>query len=185
MRIIRFFYWYRFLNWTAFSFQSKAIAKLKEFECIPTLGNDSFELNSESKNNVEKGDNDSNKPSTIEHIDNKIRDEGKTIDIEKPQNVPHSNEHNLDNEDYASTTENVENSSGSSQGGITRENSVEKDDIDLSSPYDTPEDKKDAVQIEISNGSKVKDDSKLSPPSNMEPPTSTKLSVKDRMAIGK
>ena len=163
-------------------FQSKAIAKLKEFECIPTLGNDSFELNSENKNSVEKGDNDSNNSSTIELIDSNVADQGKTIDTAKPQNIPHINENNLDNEDDASTTENVENSSSSSPGGITRENSVEKDDID---PYDTTEDKKDAVQIEISNGSQVKDDSKLSPPSNMEPPISTKLSVKDRMAIGK
>ena len=90
----------------------------------------------------------------------------------------------LEMEEDANNVENIDNASSSSPEEVTRENSVEKDDIEPSSPEEINEDKK-VSHTKITGKIKPNDDLKLLAPSNMVPPTSSKMSVKDRMAIGK
>ena len=77
----------------------------------------------------------------------------------------------------------AENTSSSSPGELTRENSLEKDDGEPSSPDDAHGEKKDTHLSNISEN-KLIDDSISNPSSNMVPPETTSITVKDRMAIG-
>ena len=77
----------------------------------------------------------------------------------------------------------AENTSSSSPGELTRENSLEKDDGEPSSPDDANGEKKDTQFSNISENQLI-DDSISNPSSNMVPPETTSITVKDRMAIG-
>ena len=105
-------------------------------------------------------------------------------ETDSSQIVPHNEATDIDMDDDTSNVENIDNASSSSQGGVTRENSVEKDDVGTSSPEETNEDNK-SLQVRNNTKNRSKDESKELPRSLMEPPDSSKMSVKDRMAIGR
>ena len=105
-------------------------------------------------------------------------------ETDSSQIVPHNEATDIDMDDDTSNVENIDNASSSSQGGVTRENSVEKDDVGTSSPEETNEDNK-SLQIRNNTKNRSKDESKELSRSLMEPPDSSKMSVKDRMAIGR
>ena len=77
----------------------------------------------------------------------------------------------------------AENTSSSSPGELTRENSLEKDDGEPSSPDDAHGEKKD-MHLSNIRENQLMDDSISNPSSNMVPPVTTSITVKDRMAIG-
>ena len=77
----------------------------------------------------------------------------------------------------------TENTSSSSPGELTRENSLEKDDGEPSSPEDAHGEKKD-MHLSNTSENQLMDDSISNPSSNMVPPVTTSITVKDRMAIG-
>ena len=110
--------------------------------------------------------------------------ENNTLNVPKPITVPRMEGNIIPNDDDFCPIENIENTSSSSPEDITRENSLEKDYVGPSSPEDINEDKKDAL-IEMNNECQMKEQTNLLPPSNYAPQITTKMSVKDRMAIGK
>ena len=112
-----------------------------------------------------------------------ISNQGTKVPTEPITKVPHDEANNVDMDDDASNVENIDNASSSSQGEITRENSIEKDDIGTSSPEEINEDDKIPKGVKVDK-SRSKNDLKSLRRSNMEPPDSSKMSVKDRMAIG-
>ena len=78
----------------------------------------------------------------------------------------------------------AENTSSSSPGELTRENSLEKDDGEPSSPDDDAHGEKKDGHLSNIRESKLMDDSISNHSSNMVPPVTTSITVKDRMAIG-
>ena len=112
-----------------------------------------------------------------------ISNQGTKVPTDSSTKEPHDEANNVDMDDDASNVENIDNASSSSQGEVTRENSIEKDDIGTSSPEEIHDDDKISKGLKFDK-SRSKDDLKLLRRSNMEPPDSSKMSVKDRMAIG-
>ena len=116
------------------------------------------------------------KSTTLQHDQHETSEDNKSLSTTLQTTAPIITDNNDD--------ENIDHTSSSSPEEVTRENSLEKDDVDPSSPDDINEDKKDA-EMDIENESNFKDDSKIFPSSTMEPPDASKLSVKDRMTIGR
>ena len=110
--------------------------------------------------------------------------ENSTLNVAKPEIIPRAGENIPVNENDVSSVENIENTSSSSPEEITRENSMEKDDADLSSLYDINDAKKDEL-IDMSDAGQMSKMPNTLPTSNYAPQITTKMSVKDRMAVGK
>ena len=137
----------------------------------------------EDKNNSSLDKIRSKKSLEADDDDVEMIDENKTINISNPITVPGLERNILANDDFC-PIETIENTSSSSPEEITRENSLEKDDVGLSSPEDINVDKKDAL-IQLSSECQMNEQPNLLPPSEFVPQITTKMSVKDRMAIGK
>ena len=160
-------------------FQSKLIVKLKRFE---NFDKPQISQTCTNDNKIKVPHQDQNDTTDIEKEN--ISNQGTKVPTDSSTKVPHDEANNVDMDDDASNVENIDNASSSSQGEITRENSVEKDDIGTSSPEEINEEDKISKGVKVNN-SRSKDDLKSLRRSNMEPPDSSKMSVKDRMAIGR
>ena len=159
-------------------FQSKLIVKLKRFE---NVDKPKISETSTNDNKIKAPHQNQNDATDIEKEN--ISNQGTKVPTEPITKVPHDEANNVDMDDDASNVENIDNASSSSQGEITRENSIEKDDIGTSSPEEINEDDKIPKGVKVDK-SRSKNDLKSLRRSNMEPPDSSKMSVKDRMAIG-
>ena len=160
-------------------FQSKLIVKLKRFENVDKLPIKQTNTNDNRINAPHQNQNDA----TDIEKENISNQEAK-VSTDTSTKVPHDEANNVDMDADASNVENIDNASSSSQGEITRENSIEKDDIGTSSPEEIHEDDKSSKGVKIDK-SRSKDGLKVPRKSNMEPPDSSKMTVKDRMAIGR
>ena len=160
-------------------FQSKLIVKLKRFE---NVDKPQISQTSTNDNKIKVPHQDQNDTTDIEKEN--ISNQGTKVPTDSSTKVPHDESNNVDMDDDASNVENIDNASSSSQGEITRENSVEKDEIGTSSPEEINEEDRTSKGVKVNN-SRSKDDLKSLRRSNMEPPDSSKMSVKDRMAIGR
>ena len=157
---------------------------MKRFENVEKLHSVQSNTNTNPKIDTVQKQNDTldKEGGNINNEENKIGDQKNVCDTSSK--APKHEVTDIELDDSGTNVENIDNASSSSQGEVTRENSIEKEDIEPSSPEEANEDSKDS-HTKNSGKNNAKDELKSLSRSSMEPPDSSKMTVKDRMAIGK
>ena len=157
---------------------------MKRFDNVEKLHSAKLNANNESKIDIVQKQNytEDREGENTNNVETQIKDQ-KTV-CDTLSKVPKHEATDIELDESSNNVENIDNASSSSQGEVTRENSIEKEDIEPSSPEEANEDSKDS-QTKNSGKNNAKDELKSLSRSSMEPPDSSKMTVKDRMAIGK